>query len=191
MANLSYFQKVTKHWAVVLVGVAAVALVVGSARADDSPMTGVWKPKELQFSYVGMTTFYSCSGIEAKLATILSQLGAAPKPIIFGYCDSGTGYPSRIGGAHLKFSVLEPGSKADQAIFGHWQKVTFERNPRLNLDDGDCELFEQLSKTLIPLFSVRIIEAKFSCVPRDITSYSYKLELEVFMPIDERRGVMR
>jgi hypothetical protein len=162
-------------------GFGAAHAADGAAIAGASE-PGAWHAQQVQFNYVGTTTFYSCSGIEAKLHTILQQLGAAPKPSVFGVCDLGSGYPSRIGGANIKFAALEPNSSAANPIMGHWQTVTFERNPHLNFDDGDCELFEQLSTTLFPLFSVKVLEKQFSCMPHDVLSHCYHIKLSVFVP---------
>ena len=179
------------------------------------PEPSHWQAVKLDISYAGITTHYSCAGIESKLETILKTLGVAPKPSVTGFCDSGFGYPSRLSGAWLRYAVLVPGAPTGSAaaigsvspsqaavtdrnreghpnpsapqgapamVMGEWQEVVLERNPRLGLDDGDCELLESLSHDLLPQLSVKVIEARFTCIPHELSSHSYRLRLSVFKP---------
>ena len=63
-------------WMVVLA--MAFGLGASAALADDTQDTvaGVWVKHDVHFTYMGLTTFYSCDGLENKLKLLLRAAGA-------------------------------------------------------------------------------------------------------------------
>ncbi len=77
---------------------AAVGAPAGAQTAADAGPAGagptvnaVWTEHEFTFTYFGRGTYYSCGGLENKIAYILTELGARPEPWVRVSCLDGTG----------------------------------------------------------------------------------------------------
>ena len=56
-----------------------------ASAADAGREPAVWSPKELTFAYTGFTTKYSCDGLQAKMRSVLLELGSRPDLQVRGY----------------------------------------------------------------------------------------------------------
>jgi hypothetical protein len=57
----------------------AIAAAEGAApAADAATVEAVWVDRELTFTYMPLTTYYSCEGLRGKILWILRELGARP-----------------------------------------------------------------------------------------------------------------
>jgi hypothetical protein len=189
--------------------IAATVLLALPAFATDLPQQGVWKQHQVDFTFIGFTTSYSCDGLAEKLEKLLRAAGArADAKAIPGGCDRPVG-PSRISNAHLTFYTLdsappqaEPaptppapaaaparqiGKSAPQlkkaAVpepgVGAWKSVAWRAHSPFFLDPGDCELVEQFAHELLPLFETRKVEQHMTCVPNQIVLGGVQLNFDV------------
>jgi hypothetical protein len=154
-----------------------------------------WRSHEVMMTYTGVTSLYSCDGLEWKLKYLLKAAGARPDASVRATCSNPMGRPSRFVNAWLKFSTLAlpgaplaPGEKPDakrappQPAVGEWRAVRFaERKPR-DLEAGDCELVEQFDRELLPYFTVRERKAHMTCIPHQIRPSGIDLAFEVLAP---------
>jgi hypothetical protein len=176
--------------------ICAAALLCGlplAALPDDSaPATGVWQKHEYRFSFVGFTTTYSCDGLADKLKLLLLAAGARKdaksQPAA---CARGFGRPDKFASAYLTFYTLSaPG--ADQAgataAAGSWRAVQFTPHKPSQLGIGDCELIEQFRDRLLPMFSVRNVEDKTTCVPHQISGSGFSLSFETLAAAEPGTG---
>ena len=176
----------------VLAGVEAVPL------AGDSPggEPGGWRNQKIELVYLGFTSHYSCDGLQSKLELLLKQLGARQgfKVVSYG-CDRGYGTPSRFPAARLEFATLQPlgdaaltstaatdAATGEPAVPGAWRSVELSPRRPFELQDGDCELMEQVRDKVLPLFAIRNLEARLSCVPHQDTG-PFSLQMQVFAPL--------
>lgn len=168
----------------------------------------VWVQQELTLAYMGFTNYYSCEGLRDKLRWVLDEVGARPGyEIRTTGCVNVTG-PERMPGARIVaalpveatpevLSRLESGA-AKQALVarstgkaeasGDVAVAQFPARPRLvefrgrpggRLQDGDCELMEQVrDRVLVPL-GVRIVDDGLRCAPRSVSPGSLRLTVEV------------
>jgi hypothetical protein len=51
------------------------------------------------------------------------------------------------------------------------------------LEDGDCELIEQLRDQLMVPLGAKIIENRVRCVPRQVSLGAVRLTVEVLQPV--------
>jgi hypothetical protein len=169
----------------------ALANPAGAEPAAPGAEPGVWQDHKIELQYMGFTTTYSCDGLQSKLELLLRQLGARADAKVSTYgCDRGFGQPSRFVSATLQFATLQPVDAAAPAapqptaapLNGDWRNVELAPNRPFDLQDGDCELIEQFSYKVLPLFSTRGLQNRTTCVPHQDTGGPFDLQLQVFAP---------
>jgi hypothetical protein len=165
------------------------ALLGSSAAFADTPVAshepGVWQKHQYSFAFMGFTTTYSCDGLADKLKRLLIAAGARKdvksQP---GACASPFGRPDKFARADLTFYTLTP-SGTDQAadgrpVEGTWRPVAFAaRSPR-ELGIGDCELIEQFKTNVLPMFTIRNLDNRTTCVPHQESGSVINLKFESF-----------
>ena len=112
-----------------------------------APVTAHWQEQKLEFSYSGFTTHYSCDGIEEKVERILLHFGArAGLKVRATGCDMGTRRVGPFAWVKAEFSTLAPGeaSAGGENVEARWQVVKLSPHRPMFMDEGECELVEQL-----------------------------------------------
>jgi hypothetical protein len=171
----------------------SLANPAGAEPAAPGAEPGVWQDHKIELHYMGFTTTYSCDGLQSKLELLLRQLGARADAKVSTYgCDRGFGQPSRFVSATLRFATLQPVDAAAAPatprptaapLNGDWRNVELAPNRPFDLRDGDCELIEQFSYKVLPLFSTRELQNRTTCVPHQDTGGPFDLQLQVFAPL--------
>ena len=191
----------------------AVGVPAGAQTAADASPAGagptvnaVWTEHEFTFTYFGRGTYYSCGGLDSKIAYILTELGARPEPWVRVSCVDGTGV-QRMPTARIRVAVpaaVTPelltqlaaekpkreliakaqgkGAAVDGATaqFPAEQRIVEFTGRRLGrIDDGDCELFEQLLPQVLEPLGIREAPgSSLACMPRASQFGSVHLRLE-------------
>lgn len=153
----------------------------------------VWTPKEVQFTYMGFTTHYTCDGLRDTVREMLLQLGAR-KDDLKVYetpCSGDPNRPNPFPGVKIKMSVLTPVSGSTPAgvkpVQARWKTVKLPyRENGLNAA-GQCELLEQFNKTVMPLFTTRNVDLNATCVPHQLSPIGTKLQAEVLVTDQKQR----
>jgi hypothetical protein len=173
------------------IGAAAFALSAGwsgtSAAADTAsappadPVTGVWQHHKVTFSYRGLTTLYTCSGLEDQVRRILLHLGARQDARVSATgCPGPDNNPSRNAWVNADFYSLAPaaaeaGTDTVQARWTAWaltpQRPSF-------MGDGDCELVGGMKDVIIKNFSLRAMDYTTNCVPHELQPGGYSVKGE-------------
>ena len=176
----------------------SLAAPAGAEPATPGGEPGVWQDHKIELQYMGFTTTYSCDGLQSKLELLLRQLGARADAKVSTYgCDRGFGQPSRFVSATLQFATLQPvdaaaapaaPQPAAAPLNGDWRNVELAPNRPFDLQDGDCELIEQFSYKVLPLFSTRGLQNRTTCVPHQDTGGPFDLQLQVFAPLPEAKS---
>jgi hypothetical protein len=168
--------------ALIICGFSATAFA-GEPPATDSGR-GVWQKHDYSFQFLGFTTTYSCDGLASKLKVLLIAAGArADVKSISGGCSRGYGVPDKFARATLTFYTLAPVGNEESGsppINGVWRPVVFgDRSPR-EVMLGDCELVEQFRDKVLPMFTMRNIDNRMTCVPNQLSGSVINLKFEVF-----------
>ena len=176
---------------------AVVAVVFCSALLDtlawgttaDGGQPAVWTPKELQFTYMGFTTHYTCDGLRDTVKNMLLQLGARKDDLkVYEQpCSGNPDRPNPFPGVKIKMSVLQPtpvmpGSDSDnQTVQAHWKTVKLPYG-KTGLDAaGQCELLEQVKQKILPLFTTRNVDLRAACVPHQLEPIGTNLQADVLV----------
>jgi hypothetical protein len=181
---------------------AADASPAGTAAA----VNAVWVEHEFTFTYMGLGTYYSCGGLESKIEYILNELGARPRPRVQVNCSDGPGVQwiptARIRVAvpaeatpellaqleadrskrELVARVQGKGTAVDVATAqfpAERRIVEFEGRRTGRINDGDCELFDQLLPRVLEPLGVREAPgSSLRCTPRQSQLGAVRLKLE-------------
>ena len=171
--------------------------------AADAGESAVWAPKELNFTYMGFTTKYSCDGLRDALKGVLLDLGARKKDlkVIETGCSSSSGRPDPFPGVRIRMMVLQPAATTagaghdagkdggKDAVTATWKPVDLKLRNSLTTESGDCELFEQIRHSVVPLFSTRNVDSQTTCVPHQASASRPVLKLEVLAVPQEDKTV--
>ena len=178
----------------------------GAAGAGPT-VNAVWVEHEFMFTYFGQGTYYSCGGMANKIEYILEALGARPEPKVWVGCTEGPGI-QQIPTARIKVAVpteatpellaaIEAGKSKRELVSrvqgngavvdvataqfpAQRRVVEFVGRRKDRIEDGDCELFEQLLPQVLAPLGVREApgSSRLMCVPRQAQIGSVQLRLE-------------
>jgi hypothetical protein len=147
----------------------------------------VWTQKEVQFTYMGFTTHYTCDGLRDDIRDMLLQLGARKSDLKVTEepCSGNPDRPNPFPGVKIKMSVLTPApaqiSPDTPLVEAHWKPVKLPyRETGINAA-GQCELLEQFNHTIMPLFTTRNVDLHATCVPHQLEPLGTKLQAEVLV----------
>ena len=165
-------------------GAAEESAAAGTSAAPATAETAVWTAKKFNFVYMGFTTKYSCDGLRSKVKEILLTLGARKDDLVVAPsgCSHLTG-PEPFPGVNVKMSVLEPAKDSSAStVPAHWKSVEVKADADPLSRSGQCELVEQLKKSVLPQFSTRAVEFSSLCPPHQLTLAGAMLKAEVLQP---------
>jgi hypothetical protein len=170
----------------------------------------VWKAQTLHFVYQGYATLYSCGALRAKLQQILEGLGARDtlKISMWGCSDLGgsgriqidmespveatpeniralTTYDSQdVLIARVREERLAAAEDV-QRFPATWKTISFTRNRAMKLGPADCELVEQLRRSVLPAMSIRIDYERLHCSVAFGNVGQPQLRVTALVPVQE------
>lgn len=163
-------------------GLSVAAAETATATAAGSTTAAEWHPQQLNFTYNGFTTLYSCDGIEGKVRSILLTFGARKDLTVRATgCFEGSLRPSRFAYVRAEFSTLAPATEpgAAGAVKSAWVKVQIAPNRPDFMGAGECELVEQMRDLLQKGFTLRNVDYRTTCVPHQVSMADYSVTAEV------------
>ena len=188
--------------------------VAGSDADTTAPVMAVWVEQKIDFTYVGITSCYSCDGLKSKVGLILKEIGARPGfKVTLRACANLRGgverspiveivaampqaaTPEVLAEVARQASIRElaakaggksaPGAEATAEFPARTRRVDFRERPVGPVQAGDCELIETLrDKVFVPL-GARIVEDHMHCVPHQIIVGGVSLVIEVLEPLPQ------
>lgn len=206
-----------------LTGLLASATLTGPAMAlESAPATrsdttsgpvveAIWVEKDLAFTYVAFTTYYSCAGLRDKLRWVLREIGARPGfEVRVRGCVQPSGpellprveiraalpmaaTPELLAEIEHEASSREliarvTGRSAGEATArfpARWRRIRFDPAATSQIEPGDCELVEQLRDAVFVPFGLRLVENSMSCLPKAIPLHGIRLTIEVLEPVPQ------
>lgn len=180
--------------------------------AETAPtVNAVWVERDILFTYMGVTAYYSCDGLRDKLRLVLRQLGARPGfKLRTRSCINMTGpewapavqivaaFPAEATPelmAELAASASQrelaarasgkPATEATAQFPARWKRVEFRSSPIGDIQNGDCELMEQFRKRVFDEIGVRVVEYDVSCVPHQVSLGAVRMTVEVLEPVPQ------
>jgi hypothetical protein len=167
----------------------------GAAQAPAATEPAVWTQKEVQFTYMGFTTHFTCDGLRDTVRDMLLQLGARKDDLkVYEQPCSRPDRPDPFPGVKIKMSVLQPAPATPNSqapmVEAHWKAVKLP-NRTNGLDAaGQCELLEQFKQKVLPLFTTRNVNLNASCVPHQLDPIGTSLQAEVLVT-DQKKAAER
>jgi hypothetical protein len=172
----------------------AATLVFGAGSASaqspdpDTAIEAVWKPQRMSFAYHGYSTLYTCQSLQAKLETILTNVGARDGIQLRTYsCDDERSIArfeialeSPVEATPENIRALTTYDATDELLArmhgqrlataedvqrfpAVWKTVSFTRSREMKLVPGDCELVLQLRRHILPRLAVQIVRDGVRC----------------------------
>ena len=192
MARIDSAAAAVRLSAAVLLGAAcAVGMVQAQSGTAPEPQSAHWVQKKLFFVYQGFTVTYTCEGLRDLMRSVLEQLGArSDLEIMDSGCVGGVNSFQPHPGVTATFYVLEPATAGQTAVpvDAHWAPMRVKVGDTYLIQQGQCELIEQIRHQVLPLFSTRHVDFTNSrCFPHQLSIAGTNLKAEVLMP-DSRRS---
>jgi hypothetical protein len=165
------------------------------ALASDSGLeeaAAAWKKYEVDLSYMGFTTRYSCGGLKSKVKLLLKHLGAREDfKIRERGCEYGYQFVADFPRLKIEFyapELPEPGARdVGEPVLGVWKPVVIKKNSPRGLEMGDCELVEIFRDRVMPKFLTRNVQGDVNCIPHQLVGNRIDLRFEVLtgvVPVD-------
>jgi hypothetical protein len=143
--------------------------VAQTETAPTNIVMGTWQHHKASFSYVGVTTLYTCPGLEGQVGGILRHLGARRDVHVSARgCPGPYNTPSYTALVEADFYTLAPvtGAAGPGTVDARWTPVEVTTRRPYFMGQGDCELIEEMKDFIIQNFSLRDVEYRTDCVPR-------------------------
>jgi hypothetical protein len=177
-------------------------------------VNAVWVERKVSFTYMPLTSYYSCDGLRDKISWILRELGAKPGfkvrsrgcvelqgPELMPGVEIVAALPAgatpellqQLAGEASKRQLAaratgkpDPVTEATAQFPARVKRVDFvsTRSALDDLQDGDCELMEQLVRNdVFGKLGARVVDARTHCVPRQVTLGAVRMSVEVLEPV--------
>ena len=170
---MKFFVRAT----VCVLGVSAAAWAFA---AQQPTVDASWQKHDVNFTYMGFTSSYSCDGLEHKIKVLLRLAGARPDGNVRVVCTSAVSEPQRSSMVLLTFHTLVPAAAgAKAAAAGVWKDVAWRAGSPRELEAGDCELVDDFARRILPLFTTRNIGNRMTCTPKNVDPTGFDLGFTV------------
>ncbi|HEY2686151.1 MAG TPA: hypothetical protein VGI93_21755 [Steroidobacteraceae bacterium] len=170
--------------------IAACALGTVATAADQPPpdaavVDGTWQHHKVTINYFGITSLYSCYGLEDHVKDILLHFGARKDAKVRASgCPRGPDVPSRTAFVYAEFDTLAPAEpSASNTVKAYWASRALDPRRPFFMGDGDCELVQQMKDTLSKSFSLKDLSYDTDCVPHEITINSFQVKASALVAI--------
>lgn len=170
-------------------GIAAVS----DTHDHASNVQAQWQPRELNFHYMGLSTYYSCTAIEDRLEQLLRDLGAKPDVRVSATGCFTPSDVSKMISARIRLSMPVAADGAaptkDVAAFPAQHKVvTLRTHPDNQFGSGDCELLEQVRNQLVPALKLQIVKDDLHCIPGQATVGNQTVQVATLVATPDEKG---
>ena len=172
--------------------IATLALLAAlPAIADDgapAEVPAAWTMHQIDLTYMGFTTRYTCGGLKSKMKLLLKQVGVRDDiKIVERNCEYGYGKVAEFPRLKITFyapSIPEPGARdIGEPVLGVWKPVVIKKNSPRGLEMGDCELVEVFRDRIMPKFVTREVKGDVNCIPHQLVGNRIDLRFEVLTGI--------
>jgi hypothetical protein len=168
-----------------------LTLAVSAPAADTATqnaevVSGTWQHHSAKFNYFGITSLYTCYGLEDHVKGILEHFGARKGAKVSAQgCPDGPDRPSRTAWVSAEFDTLVPGGEpgAADAVQGQWLVRELRPQRPYFMGDGDCELIEQMKDMISSNLSLRDLDYRTSCIPRSLSINGFDIKAQALIAV--------
>ena len=146
---------------------------MSAATQPEGVISGIWQHHNVTFSYFGITSLFSCAGLEYQTRQILLHLGARKDSKVYAQgCPGPVNAPSPRAFVTADFYTLVPAADdagGSETVKARWTGLEVTpQHPRF-MREGDCELIQAMKDVITMNFSLRDLNYRTSCFPNDVT----------------------
>jgi hypothetical protein len=166
---------------VALAGISAgfAASAATPAEPSGQAVTGAWQHHQVNFTYWGVTTLYSCDGLEDNIRALLLHLGARKDAKVSARgCPHGSSIPGHNAIIDVDFYSLSPSSDATGTVPAQWMPVAVSPTHPYFMGHGDCELIDEMKDLISKNFSLREMNYHTDCVPHQINIDDFSIKAQ-------------
>jgi hypothetical protein len=163
-----------------------ISLISSPIQAD--PILAKWQSHQIEFKYMGLTTTYTCSGIESTIRSIMKGLGARDDIRVEARCAWGSNVPSKFIDVQMAFAMavpVEDNEISGESFPAEWQDIHVRKRHPRTIEPGDCELIEELNRHVFPQIGARNIDDKTRCAPYRISFSGINTKMMLLIPTPE------
>jgi hypothetical protein len=163
----------------------AFAITAADGYTAEELVTGVWQHHEDSFDYVGLSSLYTCEGLESQSRQILLYLGARGDVTVRASGCGGVNVPSHNARLDADFYTLTPPSKTDgnSDVQAQWSDFHIDSERPHFMSKGDCELIHAMRDFILKNFSARAVEYRANCLPNSVNLDAYSIKGRVLKPV--------
>jgi hypothetical protein len=165
---------------------AAAAMLGGwswpAAAGPESPtpdvVAGDWQHHKVTMNYFGITSLYTCDGLESHVREILLYFGARKDlKVTATGCPGPFNAPSRTAWVNADFYSLAPAAAAGTpgAVNARWTALKLDSMHPSFMGEGDCELIATLKDLALKNFSLRDVAYRTDCVAHEVMVDSFSV----------------
>lgn len=172
---------------------ACVAMTVGCgaspAASAEPAIDAIWSVHSVELTYKSLDVYYSCSGLQSKIAAIMRAIGAQRYVAVEADCLDGqfvnsayarvivvlpteateenvqaaTNYDTRLQLVARLRQIRLPTANDIERFPATWRTVSLTRNRRLGLEPGDCDLLQGIYQQVFPHLPIRTNGRELRC----------------------------
>jgi hypothetical protein len=177
----------TSAIAILCASIAGTAVTVAvDSSSSEPPVSGTWEHHHVSFNYYGITTLYSCDGLENNIRALLRHFGARKDAKVSARgCPHGTSIPGHYAIVDLDFYSLSPSTDAtgDKIVQARWVPVLVSPTHPYFMSHGDCELIDELKDILSKNFSLRELSYRTDCVPHQLNIDDFGIKADALQAL--------
>lgn len=169
--------------------VVALLCTFGAAAAGaDEPVLAGWQARQVEFTYVGFTTHYTCDGLRGKVKSLMRHVGVRDDlKVSTSGCEFAPGEIARMPRVRIQFATPVPRESGDRTagepVPAQWKTVVIRRDQPKHLGLGDCELVEQFRDHVLPAFQLREQSGQITCIPHQLSGSRIDLRFTALVPL--------
>jgi hypothetical protein len=156
----------------------------GTPKLGGEAAGGAWQHHHASFNYYGITSLYSCDGLESNVRSILLHFGARnDAKVSANGCPNGPSVPGRTAIVDADFYTLAPTSDSADSVKAQWVPVVVDSTRPYFMGRGDCELVDEMKDLLSKNFSLRDLTYRAECVPHQTNLDDFAVKAQVLKAV--------
>jgi hypothetical protein len=183
--NTSITRVSLKLAAAAAVSAVALAAFASPVPAGSSATAAQWQEHKGSIDYFGLTSTYSCTGMESKVKQILLALGARKDIRVDASTCAGhdmpMGHAMTVSIRMFSLAPVDPAATVQGAappIMASWSAVEINAQRPMFMGDGDCELIDHMRDFITKNFSAQNVDYRASCTPHETSINSFAIHGE-------------
>jgi hypothetical protein len=168
----------------------ATAMSGGASAAAVDGVPVAWQHQRVTINYFGVTTLYTCDGLEEQIRRVLLYLGARKDLRVIGHCAYGSNVPVHDAIVDADFYVPAPvgDSAVGAAAMAQWTPLELTpRHPNFMSAD-DCELMQDMKDAVVKNFNLRGLDYRTSCFPNELSIDGFAVKGEALKVLAPKTG---